>query len=218
MSLTTILFFFLFSSIVQSVNTLSAEQNEPAMNLTHRSYAKANCSYINLQNWPLKTFKSIDDLYNSIEATTDIISQNFSQTYTNRTFLGSGSYGLVYKFTNTIRNQSVAIKFMLTDEDAKFEIKILSFLKPLSGVIKLHSYGIEGDVTFMEMNLISRKDGHECLGRWINKNRLPYDQTLMLFFQIVQTVARLHYNNIAHNDIKVELDNMKLIEGLQYDD
>ena len=123
--------------------------------------------------------------------------------------IGSGSFGNVFLFKNTIDDKIYAIKHM----EKKKLFKLLNTLNGIYREIDIQSkieheniikilYSHESKESF---NLVMEYAQNGSLFHYIRRNNgLSESQTFQLFIQVVNAVYFLHKNNLIHRDIKPE--------------
>ena len=123
---------------------------------------------------------------------------DFHSYYTNHTkvtLLGSGSFGVVYKFTMP-DGQVGAVKISSELSDAAHEAHILGELTSTGIFPALYAYGIVGGIAYIFMEYSDGGTLSEYLRRGV---RMPKET---LKAAIYEKVAALHGHHYIHNDLK----------------
>eukprot|EP00429_Kryptoperidinium_foliaceum_P092842 CAMPEP_0176193342 /NCGR_PEP_ID=MMETSP0121_2-20121125/5436_1 /TAXON_ID=160619 /ORGANISM="Kryptoperidinium foliaceum, Strain CCMP 1326" /LENGTH=561 /DNA_ID=CAMNT_0017532055 /DNA_START=57 /DNA_END=1741 /DNA_ORIENTATION=- len=116
--------------------------------------------------------------------------------------LGSGSFGEIFRGTNTHTGEDVAIKMEPVKSRAPqllFEAKVYKVLYGGVGVPSVHWYGTEGDHNIMVIDLLgpSLEDVFTTCHR-----RFSLKTTVMLAEQMICRLEYMHAKNMIHRDIK----------------
>lgn len=133
----------------------------------------------------------------------------FKQRFTmTKEVLGMGSFGVVYRATETLTNNSVAIKIgrLQPHQQETEEIRILHKLKENNvTTVSLIDTTVFNDAFIIATNLISRVDGDQLFMDYVQNNKLSALEALTHLQTLVSTMAQVHALNIVHNDIKVDV-------------
>jgi len=119
--------------------------------------------------------------------------------------LGSGGMGEVYRARDTRLGRDVAVKVLPAELTARTDLrtrlereaKAISALNH-PNICTLHDIGVDGDLTFLVMELI---DG-EPLSRRLERGRLPLSETMRYATQIAEALSAAHRQGIIHRDLK----------------
>jgi casein kinase 1 len=116
--------------------------------------------------------------------------------------IGGGSFGEIYRGTDSQTNEDIAIKLEKTDcthPQLLGEAKILKYLKCSKGITKVHWFGTEGLFNIMIIDLLgpSLEDCFvEC------RRQFTLKTTLQLAAQMVARIEHVHQKDYLHRDIK----------------
>ena len=126
--------------------------------------------------------------------------------------IGFGAFGRVYKGIRVTDGASVAIKYVRKYEDTEMvwttmsgfkvpmELKLLTQVQDVEGVIKLHDF-VELEDYFVYV--MERPRSCKELYKHIEENEKMDENTARIFFrQIVETVIACHKKGVFHRDIK----------------
>jgi len=116
--------------------------------------------------------------------------------------IGGGSFGEIYRGTDSQTNEDVAIKLEKTDcshPQLLSEAKILKYLKSPLGIPAVHWFGTEGLFNIMVIDLLgpSLEDSFEQCRRGFSLKT-----TLQLAAQMIARVEHVHSKDYLHRDIK----------------
>ena len=117
--------------------------------------------------------------------------------------LGNGNFGVVYLADDAEANRKVAIKALLEKEslaqqDLKREIEFLGSLKHRSIVI-FHHHFFENGILYLVMEYCGGGNLHKLIE---SKEKLSYDEALIIAKDICEVFEFIHNKNIIHRDIK----------------
>ena len=111
--------------------------------------------------------------------------------------LGRGSFGIVFRATDTHLNRSVALKF-LEGQDAIREGRILASLNEDS-IVKVHSFEEYEGITALCLELVQGVN----LETFAEKHgKLTAEHASLLGIQICRALAALHRKGLLHRDLK----------------
>jgi len=116
--------------------------------------------------------------------------------------LGSGSFGNVYLGSNVITGEEVAIKMERTTAkhpQLPSECRAYIALGSAVGVPRVHWYGVDKGCNTIVMDLLG--PSLEDLFRFCGK-RFSLKTALMLGYQMLQRIERLHMSGFIHRDLK----------------
>merc|ERR1712168_102994 len=136
----------------------------------------------------------------------------FMQRYRVGAVLGKGGFGVVYAGFRRADNLPVAIKHvakkriqdwsMINQDKVSMELKLLSLLQNVHGVINLIVYFILNDSLVYVME---RPTNSMDLFNFITQKKYLTEPTArFLMRQVVETISRRHAKGIIHRDIKDE--------------
>lgn len=126
--------------------------------------------------------------------------------YTLGDVIGQGAFGVVYKCTKKETGQSFAVKMIDMVEtplsDIRREADILGKLHHPC-VVKLHDVYYEKVFVCMVMDMIKGGDMIDGMqNHWESKGMLPVRVIQNVSKQMVEGIAWLHQNDVAHRDVK----------------
>jgi serine/threonine protein kinase len=136
----------------------------------------------------------------------------FTQRYRVGPVLGKGGFGVVYAGVRRADNLPVAIKHVakkrvpewssLHQDKVSMELKLLSMLQNVPGVINLIDYYILPDSL---VYIMERPTNSMDLFNYITQKRFMTEPTArFLMRQVVGTIQRCHAKGVIHRDIKDE--------------
>jgi len=136
----------------------------------------------------------------------------FTQRYRVGQVLGKGGFGVVYAGVRRSDNLPVAIKHVakkrvpewskISQDKVSMELKLLSLLQNVPGVINLIDYYILNDSL---VYIMERPTNSIDLFNYITQKRFLTETTArFLMRQVVQTIERCHAKGVIHRDIKDE--------------
>mmetsp|Transcript_103078 Transcript_103078/g.298143 ORF Transcript_103078/g.298143 Transcript_103078/m.298143 type:complete len:336 (+) Transcript_103078:127-1134(+) len=119
--------------------------------------------------------------------------------------LGEGSFGMVFRGTDTRYNYTVAIKFEDLRGDAagqlKNEARLLNHLHGRQGFTEVHHFGKEDHWALLVMDLLGKNLEHcaeNCGGK------LNHRSVCLVAQQAIQLLEYVHSKGVVHRDIKTE--------------
>lgn len=135
--------------------------------------------------------------------------------------VGEGSFGAIYKASNTYTRQPVAIKIESNKggySQLLYEYKIYKAIEGGYGIPSTECFGAEKEYNFMVVQLLG--SSLEDLFSH-NKNKFSLQTVLLLCDQMLMRLEYLHSKNYIHRDIKpdnfcVGADNNKQIYLIDY--
>ena len=116
--------------------------------------------------------------------------------------IGGGSFGEIYRGTDSQTNEDVAIKLEKTDcthPQLLGEAKILKFLKCSKGITKVHWFGTEGLFNIMVIDLLG-PSLEDCFSEC--RRQFSLKTTVQLAAQMVARIEHVHEKDYLHRDIK----------------
>ena len=114
--------------------------------------------------------------------------------------IGKGVFGEIWKATDVLNNEKVAIKMEYIKDELlllKNEAVIYNYIQHQEGFVTLKYYGANDDVYFMVMDLLGKN-----ITQMKNDNEIDYTFAIFLFYQMILRIQYLHENQIIHQDIK----------------
>ena len=116
--------------------------------------------------------------------------------------IGSGSFGQIHIGKNVQTNEDIAIKFesiRSKHPQLLYESRIYQILQGGVGIPNIHSFGVEGDLNLMVLDLM----GPSLEELFSNCNRrFTLKTVLMLADQMISRIEFFHAKNFLHRDIK----------------
>ena len=129
-----------------------------------------------------------------------------AERYTVLQVVGSGATSVVYKATDTLANEVVALKVIrqvTTGSDRALEgfRRELALARKLThpNVIRIHDIGMDGRLFYIVMEFI---DGQTLAELLAEKGRLDPPQFFRIFHQFAEALGWIHQRNIVHRDVK----------------
>lgn len=116
--------------------------------------------------------------------------------------IGGGSFGEIYRGTDTQAGTDVAIKLEKTDcshPQLLSEAKILKYLKCPLGIPNVHWFGTEGLFNIMVIDLLG-PSLEDCFEQ--SRRQFSLKTTLQLASQMVARIEHVHSKDYLHRDIK----------------
>lgn len=130
-----------------------------------------------------------------------------SQRYVTQKKLGAGAMGEVYLATDTLLNRPVALKYLLSSQDADYDESFLAEARMLASLNHPHITAIH-DAMFDEdklayclvMEYVEGKPLSYLIDNW--SGPLPLEHILTFALSILQALRYAHEKGIVHRDIK----------------
>jgi serine/threonine protein kinase len=120
--------------------------------------------------------------------------------YKLETLIGKGVFGEIWKASDVLNNEKVAIKMEYIKDELlllKNEAIIYNYIQHQEGFVTLKYYGATDNVYFMVMDLLGKN-----ITQMKNDNEIDYIFAIFLFYQMILRIQYLHENQIIHQDIK----------------
>jgi calcium-dependent protein kinase len=119
--------------------------------------------------------------------------------------LGEGTYGVVFKATDKVSSETVAIKRIPREKIRNYQrfLNEITALKTLDhpNIIKLFEIYEDEEDVYLVQELCT---GGELFDYIVNQEFLSENQAAVIFEQILHSVTYCHKNAIAHRDLKPE--------------
>jgi len=129
--------------------------------------------------------------------------------------IGSGTFGKIYKGENKNTNEIVAIKLEKKSDNAtiKNEARVYTYLKCLSCIPRIKSFGVEGKYNFLVIDILD----HSLDDLIKLRGKLDIKRVLTIGIKMIKIIQEIHDAGIVHRDIKPENfmfkdDNLKAID------
>ena len=116
--------------------------------------------------------------------------------------IGGGSFGEIYRGTDSQTNEDVAVKLEKVDcshPQLLSEAKILKYLKTSKGISKVHWFGTEGLFNIMVIDLLGRSL-EDCFVDC--RRQFSLKTTVQLAAQMMTRIEHVHSRDYLHRDIK----------------
>lgn len=114
--------------------------------------------------------------------------------------IGKGVFGEIWKATDVLNNENVAIKMEYIKDELlllKNEAIIYNYIQHQEGFVTLKYYGANDESYFMVMDLLGKN-----ITQMKNDNEIDYTFAIFLFYQMISRIQYLHENQLIHQDIK----------------
>ena len=114
--------------------------------------------------------------------------------------IGKGVFGEIWKATDVLNNEKVAIKMEYIKDELlllKNEAIIYNYIQHQEGFVTLKYYGANEEIYFMVMDLLGKN-----ISQMKNDNEIDYTFSIFLFYQMILRIRYLHENQLIHQDIK----------------
>jgi len=135
-----------------------------------------------------------------------MIGQTVNNRYRVETLLGRGGMGAVYRATDTVENQVVALKvlhfYLDSANDSALtrfhrEFRVLARLNH-THIVRAYDYGTHEGVPYLVLEFLAGRTLAEALA----KGPLSRPQLLQISRQITEALCHLHAQSIVHRDLK----------------
>lgn len=116
--------------------------------------------------------------------------------------IGSGTFGKIYKAENKNTGEIVAIKLEKKSENItiKNEARIYTYLKNLSCIPKIKTFGIDGKYNFLVIDMLDIS----LFDLIKERGNLALEQVLNIGEKLIKILQTIHDAGIIHRDIKPE--------------
>ena len=112
--------------------------------------------------------------------------------------IGKGSFGEVWKATNVLTEEHVAVKLEDLSERniLKREASIIKYLEGVKGIPKIRNFGIANKKYYMVMDLLDKSPVS------LNKPGFSLKSVIEVAHESVNILSKIHKRGIIHRDIK----------------
>lgn len=109
--------------------------------------------------------------------------------------IGEGTFGKVFKGKNVRSNEEIAIKIQHKDIEnvLKHEAKIYKYLRDISGIPNIRSYGTDHGFNYLVLDL---------LGPSLYDLKIKPKKTIEYMIEAINIIDFVHNKGIIHRDIK----------------
>jgi len=114
--------------------------------------------------------------------------------------IGEGVFGEIWKATDVLNNEKVAIKMEYKKNELlllKNEAIIYNYIQHEEGFVTLKYYGSNDESYFMVMDLLGKN-----ITQMKNDNEIDNIFAIFIFYQMILRIRYLHDNLLIHQDIK----------------
>ncbi|OHT01073.1 CAMK family protein kinase [Tritrichomonas foetus] len=137
--------------------------------------------------------------------------------------IGSGAYSKVYSAQHKVKDEMIVIKVISKNlikttvdiEHLQREVSVMQKLKH-PNIVNFYDFIEDSNNYYLEMEYVN---GITLLDYVNDSNVLPEPIVIRVFLQLMNAIAYLHSNNIAHRDLKLEnvmVDQYKTVKVLDF--
>lgn len=130
-----------------------------------------------------------------------------AERYRIQALLGQGGTGIVYRATDEVRGETVALKLLrpelldgeaMAREELRHELRLARRIAHRN-VVRIHDIGCGRDVPFLAMECVEGASLAAVLAR---RGALPEDTVLALAAQLLRALEAAHAQGVIHADLK----------------